>query len=325
MNLKLTLRSISRKPIVRILKTLLPSLLILAAGLLGFGVWVVYKAAHTPQNPYLVTPNNFKILSDRGVKATEETWDNADGTKARGWLLRGDESKPAIILLHHYSADRSWLLNLGVKLNEATNFTILWPDLRGHGQNPPVKWTSFGGCETEDAIAAIKYLRSLKTADGKTLVGENIGMYGLELGAYVSFMTASRDNKVRSLVLDSIPSSSEAMLYNVVKSRSAFDLGVLRSLTDAGAKLYLRSCFQDKQTCEEAKQINDRHVLLLAGSDAAVYRESTIALSSCLPKTNTVERFSDLQFTGGNLIVANGEQSEAYDRRVIDFFTKTLQ
>lgn len=325
MNLKLVFRSISRKPIVRILKTLLPSLLILAAGLVGFGVWVVYKTAHSPQNPYLVTPNNFKILSDRGVKATEETWDNADGTKARGWLLRGDENKPAIILLHHYSADRSWLLNLGVKLNEATNFTILWPDLRGHGQNPPVKWTSFGGCETDDAIAAIKYLRSLKTADGKSLVGENIGMYGLELGAYVSLMTASRDNKVRSLVLDSVPSSSEAILYNRVKERAAFDLGILRSLTKAGANLYLRSCFQDKQSCEEAKQINDRHVLLLAGSDAAVYRESTISLSSCLPKSNTVERFSDLQFTGGNLIIANGEQSEAYDRRVIDFFNKTLQ
>lgn len=324
MNLKLTLKSIFRKPIVRILRALLPSLLILAIGLVGFGVWVVYKAAHTPQNPYLVTPNTFKILSDRGVKATEETWSNHDGTKARGWLLRGDESKPAIILLHHYSGDRSWLLNLGVKLNESTNFTILWPDLRGHGQNPPVKWTSFGGCETADAVAAIEYLRSLKTPEGRPLVGANIGLYGLELGGYISLLTARKDPSVRALVLDSVPASSETMLYNIVKSRSAFDFGVLRSLTNAGANIYLRNCFQDKQSCEEARQIHNRNIMLLTGTDATAYRESTISLSVCLPPTNLVERYSDLPLTGGNLIIANGEQSEEYDRRIIDFFGKTL-
>ncbi len=40
------------------------------------------------------------------------------------------------MLLHRYGGDRSWLFNLGVKINETTNFTILWPDLRGHGENP---------------------------------------------------------------------------------------------------------------------------------------------------------------------------------------------
>lgn len=326
MNLKLALKSISRKPIVKILRALLPSLLILAVGLAGFGVWVVYKAAHPQQHPYLVTPNNFKILSDRGVKASEETWNNKDGTKARGWLLRGDVNKPAVILLHKYDADRSWVLNLGVKLNEATNFTILWPDLRGHGENPPVKWTSFGGCEVEDSIAAIEFLRSLKTPEGNALVGENIGMYGLELGGYISVLTAKRDPKVRSLVLDSIPNSPETMLYNLVKARSAFDLGLLRPLTRTGAKLYLRGCFQDREICQEANQINNRHIMLLAGAgeDASLYRGSTISFSSCLPRTNTIERFDDLPLTGSNLIIANGEQSEAYDRRVIDFFSKTL-
>ena len=324
MNLKLTLRSIFRRPIVKILRTLLPSLAILVIGLLGFGVWVVYKAAHPPQNPYLVTPDNFKILSDQGVKATEETWSNADGTKARGWLLRGDEGKPAVILLHHYSADRSWVLNLGVKLNEATKFTILWPDLRGHGQNPPVKWTSFGGCEVDDAVSAIAFLRSLKASDGKPLVSENIGMYGLELGGYISVLTAKRDPKVRALVLDSVPDSSEGILYKEVKSRSAFDLGFLRPLTRAGATLYLQSCFQDKQTCDEAAQVNNRQIMLMTGTDISVYREATISLSACFPKTNTIERHIDLPLSGLNLIVANGEQSEAYDRRVIDFFTKAL-
>jgi len=324
MNLKLTLRSITRRPLFKILRALLPSLAILIIGIVGFGVWVVYKAAHPPQAPYLATPNSFKILSDRGVQATEETWDNNDGTKARGWLLRGETGKPAVILLHHYGADRSWLLNLGVKLNEATNYTVLWPDLRGHGQNPSVKWTSFGGCEADDTVAAIKYLRSLKTADGKTIVGESIGVYGIELGGYVAVMTAQKDPKVKALVLDSVPASSEDILYNLVKSRSAFDLGLLQPLTGTGASLYLRGCYQNKETCNVANSINSRSVMLLAGTDSSGYRESTSALTTCFPKTNTVERFTDLPASGLNLVASSPQQSESYDRRVIDFFSKTL-
>ena len=41
------------------------------------------------------------------------------------------------ILLHKYGADRS-MFDLGVKLNESTNFTVLMPDQRGHGDNPAV-------------------------------------------------------------------------------------------------------------------------------------------------------------------------------------------
>ena len=91
-----------------------------------------------------MTPEKFAQLSNRGTKATDVTWQNGDGTQARGWLLLGGEGAPAVILLHRYGADRSWVLNLGVKLNEALNYTVLWPDLRGHGENPPVARTTFG-------------------------------------------------------------------------------------------------------------------------------------------------------------------------------------
>ena len=71
---------------------------------------------------------------------------------ARGWLLKGAEGAPAVVLLHRYGGDRSWLFNLGVKINETTNFTILWPDLRGHGENPLIRWTSLGVREGDDLI-----------------------------------------------------------------------------------------------------------------------------------------------------------------------------
>ena len=185
------------------MKMLLPILLVLAVAVAGLSVWLGYSMAQPPRHPYLVTPEKFSRLSDRGVKVTDEKWANPDGTEARGWLLRGAEGSPAVVLLHRYGADRSWLLNLGVKLNEATNYTILWPDLRGHGEGASVKWTSFGTREAEDMTAALDYLGTLKNAQGRPLVGDRIGIYGVEMGGYAALLAASRDTGVRVLALDS--------------------------------------------------------------------------------------------------------------------------
>ena len=160
----------------KILVSLLPIILVVALALVGLTVWLVYGATHPPRRAYLVTPEKFVQLSDRGLKATEETWSNRDGTSARGWLVRGAEGSPAIVLLHRYGADRSWLLNLGVKLNETTNMTVLLPDLRGHGENSPAAATSFGALESDDLLAAIQYLRGLKSPQGRALVGERMAI-----------------------------------------------------------------------------------------------------------------------------------------------------
>ena len=143
-----------RRPGKKLLKAFLPIVLVLVLALLLVMGWVVYRVTRPPRAAYLVTPENFSQLSARGLKATDENWANADGTQARGWLLRGSEGAPAVLLLHAYGSDRSHLFNLAVKLNETTNYTILLPDMRGHGTDPLVGWTSMGGREALDAVFA---------------------------------------------------------------------------------------------------------------------------------------------------------------------------
>src|SRR5436305_2141521 len=145
-----------RMPGKKLLKMLLPIFGLLLLVVAGLMVWLVLKVTRPPRQAYLVAPESFTLLSERGLKATNEEWTNRDGTKARGWLLRGTPGSPAVILLHRYGADRSWLLNMSDKFD--ANYTILLPDLRGHGLNPLVSWTSFGGQEAEDVNAAIDYL-----------------------------------------------------------------------------------------------------------------------------------------------------------------------
>src|SRR6185436_12413693 len=166
-----------------IFRLILPiTVLLLLAGV-SASIWLIHTSSRPQATGYLVTPAKYGLLSSRGAQVTDETWPNRDGSTSRGWLLRGAENSPAVILLHKFGADRSYELNLGVKLSEATNFTVLMPDLRGHGENPVVEKSTFGQYEAEDTLAAVEYLRILKTPDGVPIVGSKIGIYGVELGA----------------------------------------------------------------------------------------------------------------------------------------------
>jgi pimeloyl-ACP methyl ester carboxylesterase len=216
-------------------------------------------------------------------------------------------------------------LNLGVKLNEATNYTILWPDLRGHGENPSVRWTTFGTAEAEDAGAALDYLGTLKTAQGHKLIGDQIGVYGMELGGYAALMAAARNTGVRALVLDSVPATPDGMLRAVVKERAGFDNGLVYTLARVGARLYFFRHYKNDSTCAAAGGLINRRVLLLAGGGTGALHDSTTSLAQCFPDASAVEVSTDLLITGFDLPSATSQQSEAYDRRVIEFFNKVLR
>ena len=310
-----------RVPGKKLLKMLLPIVGLLFLAVVTTSVWLVFKVTRPPRQAYLVTPEKFTLLSARGLKATNEEWTNRDGTKARGWLLRGTPGSPAVILLHRYGADRSWLLNLGVKLNEATNYTILWPDLRGHGVDPPVAWSSFGGRETDDLGAAIEYLQGLKTGD-RQLIGGPIGLYGVELGAYAALREGAHNQSVRVLVLDSVPATPNDILNAAVKQRTGLNNSLLMWLARGGTRIYFLGGYDNTPSCDAAKNMGNRRVLLLAGEGSAELRDSTLALAQCFPAG--VEVKGDLPLTGYNLPLATGVQGEEYDRRVIDFFDKEL-
>lgn len=307
-------------------RLLLPVVILFVLALVAASVWLVYKTAEPPRTAYLVTPEKYGQLSARAAQVTEETWSNTDGTRARGWLLRGSENAPAVILFHSYGADRSHLLNLGVKLNEATDFTILMPDLRGHGENPPVIKTSFGGCETEDSLAAIKFLRELKSGNDLPLVGQNIGIYGVELGAIVGLTTAAKDESVKAVVLDSVPNRSDALLASAVEKRFPFAGFITGKLAQNGTYLFFAGgCYNRNSVCDTAQTVSNRQIMLLAGSDAPDFQDSTNNIAKCFPNSTRIESKTDLNPSGYRMSNASLEQVSNYDVKIIDFFRRSLQ
>jgi pimeloyl-ACP methyl ester carboxylesterase len=287
--------------------------------------FIVYCVAYPTRRPYVVTPESFSRISGRALKVTNETWTNRDGRNARGWLLRGGEGAPAIVLLHRYGGDRSWLFNLGVKINETTNFTILWPDLRGHGENPPIKWTSLGGREGDDLVDAVQFLRSLKSETQNTLVGDRLGVYGVELGAYSALKGARGNEQIKVLVLDSISRSPKELLGTAVKDCVGLDNRLVQFLSQVAMRLFLVNSFDTSTACDFAISIHDQRILLLSGTEAGQLREATASLQDCFNDSVTVEARTDLPLSGFDLPSATGEQGEAYDRIVIDFFDRNLR
>ena len=314
---------------IRLLKSvsrlLLPAVVLIVLAVAVASVWLVHETSHPVAAAYLVTPETYGMLSARGAQVTEETWGNKDGTSARGWLLRGSQDAPAVILLHKYGANRSHVLNLGVKLNEATNFTVLMPDQRGHGQNPSVKYTSFGGCEADDTAAAIAYLRGLKTPEQFPLVGKDIGIYGLEMGALVAIAATVGDESVKAIALDSVPQNSDTMLAASVERRFPFGSSVTAKFAQLGTRPYFfEGCFKRESSCDMAKTLAGRKVLLLGGLDAPDFQDSTSKLAKCFPANSQVETKTDLSPSGFSILNASLELAEAYDQRVIDFFRQSL-
>lgn len=315
-----------RRPLgKKLFKALLPILLILGVAVVIASASIVYTITRPPRQSYLVTPESFSQISGRALKVTDESWPNRDGTMARGWLLRGAEGAPAVILLHRYGGDRSWLFNLGIKLNETTNFTILWPDLRGHGVEPPVKATSFGSREGEDVLAAADFLHTVKGYGESPLVGEAIGAYGVELGAYAALRASSQNPAIKALVLDSIPRSPDDLVNASVVAKVGVNNKLLLLMARLAIRAYFLGQYENVSSCEMAKTLKTQRILLLGGVDNPSLRDATASLVTCFPNSANLETKIDLHVSGFSLPSATGEQGEGYDRPVIDFFNRNLR
>jgi pimeloyl-ACP methyl ester carboxylesterase len=307
----------------RVIKAFLPIILLVLTTMIVVTVWIVRGITVPPRAAYLVTPQTFSQVTGPMLKATDVTWPNHDGTQARGWLIRGADGAPAVVLLHGYGADRSWLLNLAVKMNETTSFTVLWPDLRGHGENPPVNRTLFGTVDGDDATAAIEYLHTLKGSTGQPLVSGPVGVYGIQLGAYAALDAAKRNPQVRALALDSAPASPDDLVRAATSASTGMNNALLQRLASWGIKVYSLGKYKSTTSCELAQSLRESKVLLLAGSEGDAWRAPTLDLARCF--SGAVEVKKDLTLTGVSLPSSTGEQEEAYARPVIEFFDKAMR
>ncbi|HEY6122105.1 MAG TPA: hypothetical protein VIV66_19260, partial [Pyrinomonadaceae bacterium] len=118
---------------------------------------------------------------------------------------------------------------------------------------------------------------------------------------------------------------SDDLIHSSMKEDIGLDNNLVQYLVRNAMRIYFLGKYQNTTTCEMAAALKDRHILLLSGPEVDQLRTSTVAVARCFSPTVSLETKTDLSLTGFTLPSATGEQGEGYDRRVIDFFDRTLR
>jgi fermentation-respiration switch protein FrsA (DUF1100 family) len=128
-----------------------------------------------------------------GLPCEEVHFDATDGVRLAAWLARSmEDSGAAVIVVHGHGGNRHTSLAYASYL--FPDFSLLLPDLRGHGDSLGTH-TSVGYLERRDLIGAALYLRGLGY--------QKIGVLGISMGAAVAILAAAQSEAIDAVVADS--------------------------------------------------------------------------------------------------------------------------
>lgn len=182
------------------IKTISAGIVISALGLLGTAWWLG-EQYHAPRR-YAIGPPPV------GLTAETVTFSSStSGTLLKGWLLPAVGSA-GVVLLHGRGDDRQSMLSRARFLQQAGYGTLVF-DFQANGESPGKHYTS-GHLESEDARAAVRYLRS------KARV-RHIGIVGFSLGGAAALLGPHGPLTVDAMVLEAVYPSIEEALANRIR------------------------------------------------------------------------------------------------------------
>jgi pimeloyl-ACP methyl ester carboxylesterase len=256
----------------------------------------------------------------------DEKWKNSDSTESVGWFLSRGKPAPAVILSHAYGSNRSEILTLAFEIWKA-GYHVLVYDLRGHGENT-VKWSGLGTYEKDDLLSAIKYLKDKKNEAGQPLLDGRIGLYGVEMGGYISLVASSQDPAVKAVAVDSVYPDVIHFINYRLKSMVGTDSGMANRLIDAplttrmtelAMQLYLMRREDTAPAIESVVAASGRRFLFITAKDTGAYETMTRDLHSATKDTKELVEVAQSRL--GRLY---DKASSDYDARVVAFFQQAL-
>jgi len=256
----------------------------------------------------------------------DEKWRNSDSTQTVGWLLSQGKQAPAVILTHGYGSNRSELLTLAFELWKS-GYNVLLYDMRGHGESP-VKWSGVGTYEREDVLSAIRFLRIQRTEAGQDLIDGRVGLYGVDLGGYVSIVASSQDPVVKAVAVDSVYPDVSHFMNHQLKTMLGADSNIANQLADShwtnqlndlGMQLYLMRREDTAPAIESVSATTGRKFLFIIGKNSGALADMTKDLYN-----QTKDPKQLVEFDQSRLIRLYDKASADYDARVVAFFKETM-
>lgn len=162
-----------------------------------FTLWGFYSAVRPFRVVSDITPKYFNIPYE------DVTFNTQDGIKINAWFIPSEKPHAkTIILLHGYPMDKGDILSTRLFLHK--NYNLLFFDMRYFGKSTG-HYTTLGKTEPLDLLAAIKYLHSRGINE--------VGVWGISLGAAVTLMTAPEAPEIKAIVSESSFASLDLMTY----------------------------------------------------------------------------------------------------------------
>lgn len=163
--------------------------IIAVAILSGYSSWTLLHPEKQPVDTF--SSNIVPEYRDISFKGSDST------IILKGWLFQARNSEKAVILVHSYGKNR---LQFGVEtvdlikgfLNKG--YHVFTFDLRNSGESGG-KDSTFGYGETEDVLAAIRYMKSQGAKD--------IVLMGFSTGASASILASEESTSVDAVIADS--------------------------------------------------------------------------------------------------------------------------
>jgi len=286
-------------------KIMLDKIMLTLTGIILFFLIISFLGAYiSTKPPKIISPITPK---DLGLDYKEVTFTTKDKLNLRGWFIPAPaqvNNPKTIILLHGYPADKGNILPALQFLNQKYNLFLF--DFRYFGQSEG-KYSTAGIKETEDLLAAIRFLKSQG-------IGE-VGVWGFSMGGAVALMTAPEAPEITVIISE----SSYARLD--LLASQLFQVPILKHplgfLTTLWAKLFLGVDVREISPEKSATKLTIPVLIIHSMSDEVIKFSHALRLKEAL-KNNPKAEFWFQEY------LFHGQLTEEYQKQVEAFFEKYL-
>jgi pimeloyl-ACP methyl ester carboxylesterase len=291
----------------RFFRTLFPAAAILVIGMASLLVFFVYKVSFPGAVTEAVNPSHYLLPylavvipcgKDSGIPA---------------WWIPGQKSAPGIVLAPGYGMGRSDALSLAVSLNQH-GFNLLIFAQRGSGSIPRGAST-LGLREAEDMASVIRYLKKRPESNP-----ERIGIWGVDVGAFVALKVAANFPAVRAIAADSPFETVQSYLDYRITEDFSLENGLL--LFGCSQVFRLTHLF-NRGSLNEALPLNalsSKAILFIKGEDHPRLADLTTTVYKKIQPQKEM-----ISFKTARIHAMSGEILKAYDMQAADFFHINLK
>jgi uncharacterized protein len=267
------------------------------------GVWLTGSILSSPARAFIGE-------APSGVAAENVEFQSRSRANIKGWFIRGQTGAGAVILMHGNRANRLSMLGRARFLADA-GFSVLLFDFQAHGESSGDQIT-FGYLESEDAQAAVDFVRAKAP-------GERIGVIGVSLGGAAALL-ASPPLEVNAMVLEEVYSTLDQAATNRLTSRLG---GWSRILTPLLTWQFGIRSGVSADALQPIKRVGGIAVpkLFVAGAEdrhTTLEESQRMFAAAAGPKELWI-------VSGAGHIDLHGVQKEEYERRVLSFFSTHLK